>query len=154
MVLTLLQLALVVAAYFALLRGGPMELTLSERTAVLVVVILAAPAVNAANLLVQNAAALLFPAWVRLGLARPGGVEAMGQAIVTTFGSMLVLVVLLALPAIVGGILGLVLLARTGLWGLVPGAALASALVFAEIWVITGWLGGAFEKQEPGFEGS
>ena len=151
-VLTLLQLLLAVASYVALWGGGPMELTLSGRTAVLVVVILAAPAVNAANLLVQNAAALLFPAWVRLGLSRPGGVEAMGQAIVTTFGSMLVLAFLLLIPAALGGILGLILLAHFGLWGLVPGAALGAALVFAEIWVISGWLGGAFEKQEPGFD--
>ena len=151
-VLTLLQLLLVIASYIALWRGGPAELTISGRTAILVVTILAAPAVNAANLLVQNAAALLFPAWVRLGLSRPGGVEAMGQAIVTTFGSMLVLAFLLLIPAALGGILGLILLAHVSLWGLVPGAGLGAALVFAEIWVITGWLGGAFEKQEPGFE--
>jgi ABC-2 type transport system permease protein len=151
-VLTLLQLVLVLAAYAALWRGGPLELTLSDRTAVLMVVLLAAPAVNAANLLVQNAAALLFPAWVRLGLSRPGGVEAMGQAIVTTFGSMMVLAFLLAIPAIAGMILGLILQAHVGFWGLVPGAALAAALVFAEVWALTGWMGGAFEKQEPGFE--
>ena len=151
-VLTLLQLVLVVAAYAVLWRGGgPIELTFSERTAILVVIILAAPAINAANLLVQNAAALLFPAWVRLGLSRPGGVEAMGQAIVTTFGSMLVLGFLLAIPAVVGGLLGLVLLGRVGLWGLVPGTALAATLVFAELRVLTGWLGSAFEKQEPDF---
>lgn len=150
-VLTLLQYLLVIASFFALWRGGPMELTLSERTAALVVALVVAPAVNAANLLVQNAAALLFPAWVRLGLSRPGGVEAMGQAIVTTFGSMLVLGFLLLVPAILGLIFGLILLAHAGYWGLVPGAALGAGLVFTEIWVITRWLGGAFEKQEPGF---
>jgi hypothetical protein len=153
LVLTLLQFVLVIASYFALWRGGPMELTLSERTAAIVVVFLAAPAVNAANLLVQNAAALLFPAWVRLGLSRPGGVEAMGQAIVTTFGSMLVLAFLLLVPAALGMIFGLILLAHVGYWGLVPGAALGAGLVFGEIWLITHWLGGAFERQEPGFGG-
>lgn len=151
-VLTLVQLLLVTAAYAALWRGDPFQLTLSGRSAALLVVIFAAPAVNAANLLVQNAAALLFPAWVRLGLSRPGGVEAMGQAIVTTFGSMLVLGLLLSVPVVVGGILGLVLLTHVGLWGLVPGAAVAATMVFAELRLITGWLGGAFEKQEPGFE--
>jgi len=65
---------------------------------------------------------------------------------------MLVLAFLLLIPAALGGILGLILLAHFGLWGLVPGAALGAALVFAEIWVISGWLGGAFEKQEPGFD--
>jgi hypothetical protein len=150
-VLTLLQFVLVIASYFALWRGGPMELTLSERTAALFVVIIVAPAVNAANLLVQNAAALLFPAWVRLGLSRPGGVEAMGQAIVTTFGSMLVLGFLLLVPTTLGLIFGLILLAHAGYWGLVPGAALGAGLVFGEIWFITRWLGSAFEKQEPGF---
>jgi hypothetical protein len=150
-VLTLLQLVLVVASYFALWRGGPMELTLAERTVALLGVLVAAPAVNAANLLVQNAAALLFPAWVRLGLSRPGGVEAMGQAIVSTFGSMLVLAFLLLVPAALGLIFGLILLAHVGVWGLLPGAFLGAALVFCEIWFITRWLGAAFEKQEPGF---
>jgi hypothetical protein len=150
-VLTLLQYLLVIASFFALWRGGPMELTLSERTAALVIALLVAPAVNSANLLVQNAAALLFPEWVRLGLARPGGVEAMGQAIVTTVGSMLVLGFLLLLPAVLGLIFGLILLAHIGVWGLVPGAALGAGLVFGEIWFITHRLGGAFEKQEPGF---
>ncbi|HEU4586419.1 MAG TPA: putative ABC exporter domain-containing protein, partial [Gemmatimonadaceae bacterium] len=128
-VLTLLQYLLVIASFFALWRGGPMELTLSERTAALLIALLVAPAVNSANLLVQNAAALLFPEWVRLGLARPGGVEAMGQAIVTTVGSMLVLGFLLLLPAVLGLIFGLILLARIGVWGLVPGAALSAGLV-------------------------
>jgi hypothetical protein len=150
-VLTLLQYLLVIASFFALWRGGPMELTLSERTAALVIALLVAPAVNSANLLVQNAAALLFPEWVRLGLARPGGVEAMGQAIVTTVGSMLVLGFLLLLPAVLGLIFGLILLAHIGVWGLVPGAALGAGLVFGEIWFITHRLGGAFEKQEPVF---
>lgn len=156
LVLTTLQLVLVVVAYLVLLGGGPLGVSTSERTALLVVAVLALPAVNAANLLVQNAAALLFPAWVRLGLSRPGGVEAMGQAIVSTFGSMVVLGLILALPAIAGGILGLVLLARVGLWGLVPGAILASAMVIAELWMLTGWMGGVFEKQDSalGIQGS
>jgi len=150
-VLTLLQYVLVIAAYFALWGGGPMELSLSERTAALIVALIALPAVNAANLLVQNAAALLFPAWVRLGLSRPGGVEAMGQAIVSTFGSLLVLAFLLLVPAALGSILGLILMARIGLWGLVPGAALGAALVLSEVWFITRWLGTAFDGQEPVF---
>lgn len=150
-VLTLLQYLLLVASYFALWRGGPMELTLAERTAALLIAMLAVPAVNSANLLVQNAAALLFPDWVRLGLSRPGGVEAMGQAIVTTVGSLLVLAFLLLVPAVLGLILGLILLAHVGTWGLVPGAAFGAALVLAEISFITRWLGSAFERQEPGF---
>lgn len=145
-VLTVVQVALVVAAYLVLAGGGPLDMTLSDRTALLVVVVLALPAVNASSLLVQNAAALLFPAWVHLGITRPGGVEAMGQSIVTTFGSLVVLGVVLALPAALGGALGLVLLAYLGMWGLVPGAALASGLVVAELWTITKWLGRVFDR--------
>lgn len=151
-VLTFLQYLLVIASFFAFWGGDPMELTLVQRTAALVIALLVAPAVNAANLLVQNAAALLFPAWVRLGLSRPGGVEAMGQAIVSTIGSMLVLGFLLMVPALLGLILGSILLAHAGYWGLVPGAALGAGLVLGEIWLLTRWLGRAFEKQEPGFE--
>ncbi len=152
-VLTFLQYLLVIASFFALWRGDPLQLALSERTAALFVVLLTVPAVNAANLLVQNAAALLFPSWVRLGLARPGGVEAMGQAIVSTFGTLLVLAFLLLLPTALGLIFGLILLAHIGYWGLVPGAALGAATVFGEIWILTRRLGASFEKQEPGFEG-
>ena len=39
------------------------------------------PGINLLGMLIQNGAALLYPAWVRLGSGRPGGVEALGQNI-------------------------------------------------------------------------
>src|SRR5207247_2597184 len=62
--------------------------------------------------LVQNAAVLLFPAWVSVGRDRAVGLEATGQRILMTAGSMVVLVVALVPAIVVGGIAGVA--ARAG----------------------------------------
>jgi O-antigen/teichoic acid export membrane protein len=67
------------------------------------------------SLAIQNAAALLFPGWVRLS-ADPRGVEAMGQNMMSTVASFLLLLVGLVLPTI--GALAVLVAFRPllGLW--------------------------------------
>src|SRR6516164_5181932 len=57
------------------------------------------PAVVFSQYLVQNAAAVVFPAWVPLGDQRPRGLEAIGQRLILLAG-VLVSVTLLMLPGV------------------------------------------------------
>lgn len=119
------------------------------RGAVVVAMLLALPAVNGAGLLVQNSAALIFPGWVRLGLVRPSGVEAMGQSILTTFGSAIGMLALLALPAAAAIAVTVALFPTVGPWALPLAAALGALLLGGELWMITSRLGRVFDRTEP-----
>jgi len=152
-VLTVLQVVLLVVAYAAIPIEARLGYTLGDRTALMAAALVVVPTVNALGFLVQNAVALIFPAWIRLGLSRPGGVEAIGQGVLTAFGSTLALALLLLAPAVVGGALGAIVVSQTGLWGLLPGALLAAALVLGEFWLATAWLGRTFDRTEPLTEG-
>ena len=82
--------------------------------------VLTLPVLNAAAVAVQNAAALLFPAWQRLGLTRPTGVEALGQGILAGAGSVLVLVLLLVLPLLIAGSTTWIVVSAVGGWAFIP----------------------------------
>jgi hypothetical protein len=60
--------------------------------------------VNLMIVLIHNASALLFPAWVRLGPAGAQGFEAIGQRMLLMLGQVLVLLVALLVPALFGGL--------------------------------------------------
>jgi hypothetical protein len=148
-VITALQVVPLLLAAITIPLGEWSGDTSAGRAALLIAALITLPAVNALGSLIQNAAALLFPAWVRLGLTRQGGVEVMGQSIIVTVGSLLVLLVLLILPLLLGGGLAVLGAAAMGLWAIIPGALLGSAVVLAELWGITAWLGGVYERTEP-----
>ncbi len=99
------------------------------------------------QLLVPNAAALVFPAWFHATRQRTGGIDVMGQRIIFVFGQFLVIVLALA-PAVVGA--GLIIFATQWLVGLsaavVFATLLALAVLIGEIWCGLWWLGGRFEK--------
>jgi len=89
------------------------------------------PCVDFIALLLPNAAALIFPAWVQLGKDTPRGFETMGQQLILMFGQIIVLALSL-LPAAAAGFI-----AYLAAWwisgkmvaaGVVPGA-LAAVLV-------------------------
>jgi hypothetical protein len=140
------QVPMLIVAYALTPPPNRIASTWSGQTALLVTCLVAVPVVSALGLLVQNAGALLFPGWVRLGLARPGGVEAVGQGMLTMFGSLVVLTLCLAIPGALGGVVAVIGTTQAGLWGLVPGALLGAVLVAAELWWITAWLGRVFER--------
>jgi hypothetical protein len=147
--LTAIQLLLVLLAYLIIPIRGTMGYTFSDRTALLMSLVLLLPIVNGMGITIQNTAALLFPAWVRLGITRPSGVEAMGQNILTAAGSVLGLGLLLALPALVGGVAAALGFPTLGFWGILPGAILATGVALGELWMLTAWLGRVFERTEP-----
>ncbi|MDB6094257.1 MAG: hypothetical protein JWM32_1819 [Verrucomicrobia bacterium] len=106
------------------------------------------PAVCALQLLVPNAAALLFPAWVQTMRDRTErGIEMIGQRIIFVAGQLLV--VTLALIPAAAGALALVF-ATQWLIGPIAAVAVAAAGVFvilvAEVACGVWWLGQRFEK--------
>jgi hypothetical protein len=146
--LAAVQVPMLLVGYALTPPKNPITASWSGQTALLVTLLVVVPVVSALGLLVQNAGALLFPGWVRLGLARPGGIEAVGQGMLTMFGSLVVLTVCLAIPGALGGALAIWGVSHAGLWGLVPGAMLGAVVVAAELWWITAWLGRVFERTD------
>jgi hypothetical protein len=147
LLLTSFQWVLLAAMLVATSSNRDIPLGLSDRLAVASGLALALPAVNAVSLAIQNAAALLFPGWVRLG-ADPRGVEAMGQNMMSTVASFLLLLVGLVLPTI--GALAVIIAFRPllGLWTLVPAALVSGVVVGFELYPLLAWLGRVFEKTD------
>ena len=105
---------------------------------------------NAASLAIQNAVALLFPSWVRLGAgSRPGGVEAMGQNVLSTALAMIVLTLLLLVPVALGGAAVYALRDILGRPAYALGLLGAIALLGGELAMVVRWMGEVFERTEP-----
>ncbi|MGE3618131.1 MAG: putative ABC exporter domain-containing protein, partial [Gemmatimonadales bacterium] len=105
-------------------------------------------AVNAMNVTIQNAIALLFPGWVRLGPDN-AGMEAMGLSIIVMIGTALALIVALIPPALEVWMVATVgeFLIGGGAW---PVAVLLGALLLlVETAWLVGRLGRALERLEP-----
>jgi hypothetical protein len=112
--------------------------------------VLLGPAVTLAVLLVQNAAAVLFPAWMMKDVGQPRGVEVMGQRLLNLVGTMLVLALGLA-PA---GLVGLLIyflshLAHLPTLGIFLGAVSTAAILAGESFLGVHLLGKAFESADP-----
>jgi putative ABC exporter len=153
LMLTGIQLSLLMLAYLAFLGNETLVPDLEERTLLLGVAIVCLPAINLLGMLIQNGAALLYPAWVRLGSGRPGGVEALGQNLLMMIAFVALLAVTLILPVAIGG--GVFLLLRGVLqgWAVAPAALLGFGVVAFEAALIVDWLGRIFERTDPAAAG-
>lgn len=145
--ISLLQIALVIVAYGATLGDEGLPISLGLRTVVLLMSPLMLLTVNATTVTIQNAAALLFPGWVRVTPVVGGGVEAMGQGILVT-GVLLLTFLVALLPAAAVFAFVWWLLTRLPNGWIVALLAAASVLLGETWWAIRG-LGQRFEKLEP-----
>jgi hypothetical protein len=141
---------MLLAVALALSRGfGWGWASFADRVALALVAGLVAPVLIAAQLLLQNAAVILFPGWIPTGGARPRGIEAMGQQMLMFAGTLLAFVVGV-LPAAVASLLaGLVLYAIAGVPGLVPAGVLFMAVLSVEGALAAMLLGRMLERTEP-----
>lgn len=105
-----------------------------------------APAVVLAQYAIHNAAALMFPAWIPLGGARPRGVDAMGQRMIMLSATWLMLGFAVVPGALAGGVLWLAFYRLLGPWILIPSAAVATAILTLEVLMVTEALGPAYER--------
>ena len=148
--LVVAQLALLVVAYvgFAFTVSAPLSSEL--RLMLLIVSPFALAALDAAMLTIQNATAVLFPAFVRLGPSITAGVEALGQNVLSFGGAIVCLAIGLIVPLVAGGLLAATLRLRAGLpTALGAGVVVASIVLAAETYAVVLGLGRAFDRAEP-----
>jgi hypothetical protein len=107
-----------------------------------------APVLVFAQLLVHNAAAVLFPAWVPLGSSRPRGLDAMGQRLIMFAGVLLTLILMMAPGLLAGAILWFVLRRFVGEAALIPAAIVCLGIVGVEVLAATEALGPAYEHMD------
>lgn len=145
--ISLLQVVLVVIAFGATLGDETLPIPLGTRMALLVVSPVMLMTLNATTVTIQNAAALLFPGWIRVTPIVGGGIEAMGQGILVT-GILLLTFAIALLPAAAGFAAAFWLLLRAPNGWLVAGLV-AAGILLAETWWTVKGLGRRFEKLEP-----
>jgi ABC-2 type transport system permease protein len=153
LLLTAIQLSLLVIGYLAFLGNDTMYPGLEDRTLALAAAFLFLPGINLLGMLIQNGAALLYPAWVRLGSGRAGGVEALGQNFLMMVAFVALLAVALALPVGIAG--GGFLLLRPAIdgWAVLPATVMALSIIAYEAALMVGWLGRLFERTDPASAG-
>ncbi len=122
-------------------------LTPAVRLSAGLAVALVIPPLCVLQLLVPNAAALVFPAWFQATRQRGGGIDLMGQRVIFGIGQLLTMVIVL-LPAVL--VAGAVIFLTQWLVGLPSAIVIATLTVIVilvgEIWCGLWWLGERFEK--------
>ncbi|MES2521486.1 MAG: putative ABC exporter domain-containing protein [Gemmatimonadota bacterium] len=126
-----------------LLQDPEVAVASGASAALFLAVVLGVPVFNALMFTVQNGTALLFPAWVRLG-TEARGFETMGQNLLTTGATTLVVAVALVFP-VGAGVLVLWLGSGLGDWSYLLATVVAAMVVVAELWPVVSWLGTVFE---------
>jgi ABC-2 type transport system permease protein len=147
------SLVLTLAAWTTLIAGELLaaatpfaRVSLSWRVSIGAAAALLAPALIAAQLTINNAAAVLFPAWVPLGHQRPRGLDAMGQRLILLGATWLLLIVSVLPGAIVGAVVWIGLSLVLGPAAVVPAAGCCAAAVAAEVLLATEALGPAYDR--------
>jgi len=105
------------------------------------------PVLVTLQLIVPNAAAVVFPAWFQATRSVGGGIDMMGQRVIFVFGQLFVIVLAL-IPAVATAS---VLIFVTQ-WVIGPGLAVVFAtlivigILLGEVWCAVWWLGERFER--------
>jgi hypothetical protein len=128
-----------------LMRAG---VSWSDQLAYVVSAILVAPALILGQVVLQNAIAVLLPAWAGLGSSRARGIDAMGQRILLTFGTLVGLVIGLIPAGLIAGGVGVTLYAMTNRVMVVIPAIVSAIVVLAECWVATELLGLVLDRTD------
>jgi hypothetical protein len=112
--------------------------------------------VSLGGLFVQNAAVVLFPAWLPPEGERVRGLEALGQRLLTLVGTLLALLVGMLPAALLAVlvVLGLDRLLDLGVWALPFAGASAAAVLVAEVAFGVVGLGHAFDRLDVSTEGT
>jgi ABC-2 type transport system permease protein len=120
-----------------------------SRAAVAIAGAVLAPMLIAGQLIIQNAAVVLFPAWIVTGGARARGVEAMGQNMLMMAATLLSLAIGVLPAAVVAGGLGWLLYLVVGWPAVLPAAIVLTAILLVEAALVLTWLGRVLERTEP-----
>jgi hypothetical protein len=146
------ELVLVIVTYAAVeLSATPPfspPLTAPIRLALMLVAPVALLAVNGTLLTIQNATAVLFPAWIRIGPTFTGGVEALGQNVLSFAGAVICLVIALIVPTFVAIVVAVAMRDEAAV-GLATAIVVGSIVLAAETYGVIRVLGRVFERAEP-----
>jgi len=146
--LTLLELLLAAVGYLAFFNDTTLDVSRLERTIMLAAALVILPPLNLLMMLLQNGAAVLFPGWVRIG-GPPTGIEALGQQVLSTTVSWLMLAATFAAPAALGTVTYFTLASSNRSAALVAAIVAGLAALATEVVELVRWLGAAFERLEP-----
>ena len=139
-------LVLLAAATFSRFPEGN-DIPLSTRLSLGAALAMIAPMLNLVSLVIPNASALLFPAWMQSGRQHVGGIEAMGQRLIFMLGSVLVFGFALLPAAVLFGLVFFFVKIFLGVMVAVPfGAAVAATVLAAEAALAIWWMGRLFER--------
>jgi hypothetical protein len=139
---------IVIAGIAAALSPAAIPIPAGMRAAVLLTSPLTVLALNAATCTLLNASAVLFPAWTRLGTAGAGGIEMMGQSMLSMIAVMVAFILLLIIPVGLGA--GAWFALHASVTAAVAAACVLGAIALAaESYGLMIALGYAFERAEP-----
>lgn len=138
-------------AFVASLASDTVRIGLGDRLALLCGAAIVTPPVVTVLFLVQNTAALLFPAWSAIGPERATGFEATGQRILTFLGTGIALVVAVLPAGIVGGVAAIVAhtLGAGPIATVLTWAIVGAPVLGVECYVAIRVLGPVLERLEP-----
>ena len=147
--LAAVQLVLLTIAGAAFVMGpGTIPISVGVRIGVFLALPVTLVALNGALCTILNGSAVLFPAWIRLGPAGAGGVEIMGQVMLTMIASFLAFILMLLIPTALAAAAWFVL-SFTPAAAVTIGLVLGALALAAESYGLILALGHAFERAEP-----
>jgi hypothetical protein len=110
--------------------------------------ILLAPGIILIQLLVQNAIAVMFPSWIRIGQNQPRGIDVMGQRMIMTFGMLIVLVFALLPAALIAAAAGYIGYAITKSVHIILPAAIAALVLLTESYFASEAIGHLLDRTD------
>lgn len=144
LVLTATQGVLALVGLTALAQSGQAGVQPIQLVALFLPSLVLVGSLNLVALAIQNAAALLYPSWVRTEI-RPGGIEAMGQHLLTAGISLLLVLAASLGPAAVGAGTAYLGWQYADWWSLIPACLVAAAAFGIEAFLLIDWMGHRFE---------
>jgi hypothetical protein len=145
--LSILQVGLLIIAALGF-RGSPEAARLPFSGWFLLLAPIGLLLLNTIGMAVQNAGALLFPAWIRFDQVRAGGFETMGQNIVSSLFTLFLTVISVGIPLGAGWFTWWVSGGSTSVIAIVSAVAVAVMVIVAEVITLLRWLGDVFERTE------
>jgi ABC-2 type transport system permease protein len=123
--------------------------TTVARLSTVLAAMIVAPGIIATQVVVQNGLAVLFPAWITVGVSRAHGLDVMGQRMLMLAGT-LVTVLLAVLPAaLLGAIAGAAIYFVTSVISVLLPAAVVGIVLVAECALASEALGRVLDRTDP-----
>jgi hypothetical protein len=147
-VLSLLQLLLLIIAALGTWFTPDSPFQAVELVAGIAGAALVLPPLNVIAFGLQNAGAVLYPAWVGSQF-RPGGIEALGHQLLSSGLCAVLLILAAAIPLALGAGVAVLAHPMIGVWAGLLGAGISAGALGLVGFLFLDWLGGAFERMDP-----